>query len=404
MQIQMRDPTQLKPYSKNSRKHSAEQIQRVINSIREFGFTNPVLINNDDMIVAGHARTTAAIKMGLTEVPTLQLSMLTPAQIRAYVVADNRLAELSEWDNEILCEELKEIALDFDLELVGFEDFKFDDIDETTEDDFEIPEKIETDIVSGDLIEIGSHRLVCGDSTNPSHVDLVLNKKEPYLMVTDPPYGVEYDASWRNESARHSAGMGNRKIGAGALGKVANDDNADWTETWSLSPAKVAYVWHAGKFSGVVQKSLEDCDLNIRSQIIWAKNHFAISRGDYHWQHEPCWYAVKKGSVGNWASDRKQSTLWEIDKPQKSETGHSTQKPVECMARPIRNHDGDVYDPFCGSGTTMVAAEQLGRKCYAIELSPEYCQIIVDRMLKLNPLLKILINGIEYNPANRIKT
>lgn len=204
-------------------------------------------------------------------------------------------------------------------------------------------------------------------------------------MVTDPPYGVNYDADWRNHAARTSPGMGNRAIGAGAVGKVSNDDNSDWSQSWALSPSKVAYIWHAGKYASVVENSLLINDFEIRSQIIWNKNHFAISRGDYHWQHEPCWYAVKKGSKGNWAGDRKQTTVWEIDKPQKSETGHSTQKPVLCMGKPIGNHDGDVYDPFIGSGTTMVAAHQLNRKCYGMEIDPKYCQVIIDRMRKLDP-------------------
>jgi len=179
-----------------------------------------------------------------------------------------------------------------------------------------------------------------------------------------------------------------------AIGKVSNDDRCDWSEAWVLSPSRVAYVWHAGIKSNVVQDSLEKCDYQLRSQIIWAKNNLVISRGDYHVKHEPCFYAVKKGNKGNWASDRKQTTEWEKDKPQKSETGHSTQKPVECMARPIRNHDGDVYDPFLGSGTTMVAAHQLNRKCYGMEIDPKYCQVIVDRMKKLDPAIVIKKNGV----------
>lgn len=382
MQIEQKDPRALTPYRYNSRKHSDDQIDRIGRSLQEFGFTNPVLVDSQNVIVAGHARVQAAIKLNMATVPTISLVNLTPAQIRAYVVADNRLAELSEWDQDILASELAKIKVDFDLGLIGFPNFKFDLGD--GEDDFEEPESVTTDLVLGDLIQIGDHRLMCGDSTNPQHVEKLLNGKEPYLMITDPPYGVEYDAKWRTTAGLQQTG---------AHGKVMNDDIVDWSDAWSLSPAKVAYVYHAGKYTGEVKKSLEDNLFLIRSQIIWVKNQLVIGRGDYHWKHEPCWYAVKKGSKGNWAGDRKQTTIWEIDKPQKSETGHSTQKPVECMARPMRNHDGDVYEPFCGSGTTMVAAHQLGRKCYAMELSPEYCQIIVDRMHKLDPSLQILING-----------
>jgi DNA modification methylase len=199
---------------------------------------------------------------------------------------------------------------------------------------------------------------------------------EPFLMVTDPPYGVEYDASWRNEADRANG----KPYGASAVGKVMNDDRADWSAAWELFTGDVAYVWHAGNMAHIVAESLIANGLNIRSQIIWAKNQLVIGRGNYHPQHEPCWYAVRKGKAARFTDDRTQTTLWEIDKPQKSETGHSTQKPVECMARPIRNHDCEVvYDPFLGSGTTMIACEQLGRKCRGIEISPAYVAVILQR-------------------------
>jgi DNA modification methylase len=193
-------------------------------------------------------------------------------------------------------------------------------------------------------------------------------------MVTDPPYGVEYDAKWREDAGVNGPGA--------AKGKVLNDDRADWTEAWALFPGDVAYVWHAGLYASTVAESLIKCGFNMRSQIIWAKSNFAMSRGDYHWQHEPCWYAVKKAAKGHWAGDRKQTTIWNIPKPQKSETGHSTQKPVECMKRPIENNSSigqAVYEPFSGSGTTIIACEMTGRVCYAIELNPAYVDIAVKR-------------------------
>lgn len=204
-------------------------------------------------------------------------------------------------------------------------------------------------------------------------------------MVTDPPYGVEYDPNWRNEAARSCSAMGNRSLGAGAVGVVRNDDNADWRLAWALFPGDVAYVWHAGLFANVVAESLAATGFKLRSQIIWAKSQMVIGRGDYHWHHEPCWYAVREGKPGHFLGDRKQTTVWQIDKPQKSETGHSTQKPVECMARPIRNNSkpGDlVYEPFSGSGTTLIACEQLGRKCRAIELNPQYVAAAIERWHK----------------------
>jgi DNA modification methylase len=197
-------------------------------------------------------------------------------------------------------------------------------------------------------------------------------------MVTDPPYGVEYDANWRNEAKR----AGGKAFGAFAVGKVDNDSRIDWSEAWALFPGDVAYIWHAGRHASAVQVSIEGVGFEIRCQIIWAKNSHTIGRGDYHWQHEPCWYAVRRGKTGHWAGDRSQMTLWQIAKSLKSETGHSTQKPVECMARPIKNNSSPgqaVYEPFSGSGTTIIAAEQLGRVCYAVELNPAYVDVAVRR-------------------------
>jgi DNA modification methylase len=230
----------------------------------------------------------------------------------------------------------------------------------------------------GQLWELGGHRLLCGDSTSAEVVARLIGENRPRLMVTDPPYGVEYDASWRKEAMPDT----NPGKTGGMHGKVSNDDRADWREAWALFTGDVAYVWHAGLFAGTIAESLTATGFQLRSQIVWSKQQFVIGRGDYHWQHEPCWYAVREGSVGHYNGDRTQSTVWEIDKPQKSETGHSTQKPVECMARPIRNNSvaGDlVYEPFSGSGTTIIACEQLGRKCRAIEISPAYVAVAIQR-------------------------
>jgi DNA modification methylase len=206
----------------------------------------------------------------------------------------------------------------------------------------------------------------------------VLAGDKPLLMVTDPPYGVEYDADWRNHAFRSDGSPSDGR----AVGKVENDHRADWRETWTLFSGDVIYSWHpAGAPSLVHAAALQDSGFKIRMQIIWAKNQFPIGRGDYHVKHEPCWYCVREGAASaRFTKDRTQTTLWQIDKPHKSETGHSTQKPVECMARPIRNHDSEfVYDPFLGSGTTIIACEQLGRKCRAIEISPGYVGVAIQR-------------------------
>jgi DNA modification methylase len=206
-------------------------------------------------------------------------------------------------------------------------------------------------------------------------VDKALNGVKPHLLVSDPPYGVEYDASWRDKA------LGG-KAGGRATGVVKNDDKSDWREAWALFPGDVAYVWHAGVHSPAVAESLMACTFQVRSQIIWRKSNFAIGRGDYHWQHEPCWYAVRKGAKGHWHGDRKQTTVWDIPKPAKSETGHGTQKPVECMRRPMENNSipgNAIYEPFSGSGTTIIAGEQSGRRVLAIEMNPIYVDVAIKR-------------------------
>ena len=194
-------------------------------------------------------------------------------------------------------------------------------------------------------------------------------------MVCDPPYGVSYDPAWRND-----AGVSTTE----RTGKVLNDDRVDWTEAWRLFPGDVAYVWHAGRYCAEVAASLERADFEIRSQIIWSKSRFALSRGHYHWQHEPAWYAVRRGATAHWGGDRTQSTLWEIGLTDDGQwTPHGTQKPVECMARPMRNHDApSVYEPFSGSGTSLIAAEQHRRKCFAMELAPGYVDVALRRWEK----------------------
>jgi DNA modification methylase len=252
------------------------------------------------------------------------------------------------------------------------------------EDD--VPELPETPISRpGDLWVLGKHRLLCGDATVATDVERLLGDVKPLLMVTDPPYGVEYDPGWRN------------KAGASATkrtGKVLNDDRADWREAWALFPGDVAYVWHGALHATTVADSLIASGFNIRSQIIWAKDRLVLSRGDYHWQHEPCLYAVKKTGKGHWAGDRKQTTLWQIaNKDQDAETVHGTQKPVECMRRPILNNSSPgqaVYEPFMGSGTTLIAAETTGRVCFGIELNPAYVDVAVERWQQFTGLLAVL--------------
>ncbi len=373
-------------YARNPRKND-HAVDDVAAAIREFGFRVPVVAKSDGTVVDGHLRLKAAKKLGLTEIPVVLADDMTDAQIKAFRLSVNKVAEFADWDIDLLKLEFTDLQdMDFDLTLTGFNlDEIADMLAEPTEgltDEDEVPDAPETPVtVDGDVWLLGRHRLMCGDSTSADAVAKALNGVEPHLMVTDPPYGVEYDADWRR-TARNADGKLLSTGKGRAVGKVENDDRADWTEAWALFPGDVAYVWHGSLKGAEVKASLEAAEFELRSQIIWSKSHFAIGRGHYHPQHEPCWYAVRKGTKGHWSGDRKQSTVWNIEKPKKSETGHSTQKPVECMKRPIENNSSPgqaVYEPFSGSGTTIIACEETGRACHAIELNPAYVDMAILR-------------------------
>ena len=357
-------------HPKNPNEHSEEQIRLLAKIIEHQGFRNPIVVSKrSNFIVAGHARLKAALKLNLLQVPVDFQDFENEADEYAHLIADNRIAELADADNTLIAELIAE------LDEIGIDEGNDDaDVNEDLSD--ELKEK--WGVKQGQIWKLGDHKIICGDSTSDEVVDELTRGEIPNLMVTDPPYGVNYDANWRNETLREDG----TPVGGRAIGKVSNDDNADWSEAWKLFEGDVAYVYHAGNKAHIVAESLYKSGFEIRAQIIWNKNNFAIGRGDYHPKHEPCWYAVKKGRKGNWQGDRKQSTVWDIPKPQKSETGHSTQKPVECMARPIRNNSspGDlVYEPFSGSGTTIIACENLKRACRAIELNPGYVAIAIER-------------------------
>jgi DNA modification methylase len=406
--MQLIPVSQLKKRDKNPRKIDNLQLDKLCKNIEsdpEFFNLRPCLVKKISdkkyEIYAGNQRFDAAKKLGWKNIPCI-ISEAEDDLIKKRIVLDN--IHSGEFDYDLL-------KLDYDfeqLESLGFKQGELESIFESIqeiippiEDESEVlePCKDEDAITKlGDIYELNNHRLVCGDSTLPEYTELCLAGVEPILMITDPPYGVNYDASWR--------------VAARALGKVQNDDKIDWSLAWHLFPGSIAYIWHAGKYCAKVEKSLTDNDYEIISQIIWVKQHFALSRGDYHWQHEPCWYAVKKGHQHNWQGARDQYTTWEIsnlnafggkENDSDERTVHSTQKPIECMARPIRNNTAkgeSVYDPFLGSGTTLIAAEMLDRICYGIELSPAYCDIIVDRwkrfMIKNNKEFIIKKNGEIY--------
>jgi DNA modification methylase len=398
----------LTPYARNSRTHSDAQVAQIAASIREFGFTNPILIDDRGTIIAGHGRLMAAMRLGLAEVPTICLGHLTAEQRRAYVIADNRLALNAGWDMEMLAAEVRTIQNDIDgglvefgLDILGFDTPELaemlDAMDGAGDGDAGDGGDAENETPAvqavpisrpGEVWLLGAHRLICGDATDPKVVAAVFDGEKPGLMVTDPPYGVNYDPEWRKK-----AGVNN----SDRMGKVKNDDRADWREVWALFPGAVAYIWHASAFSDVVMDSLRAVGFDVRQQLIWAKARMALGRSAYHWKHEPCWYAVRKGSDANWKGGRKQTTLWTLGvslsdlddenieaglQDEDAATVHGTQKPVELMRRPILNHTdvgGVVYDPFMGSGTTLIAAQTAGRVCLGCELDPVYVDVAVRR-------------------------
>ncbi|HYN37635.1 MAG TPA: site-specific DNA-methyltransferase, partial [Rhodospirillales bacterium] len=362
---------------------SEEQVAKIAASLVEYGWTAPVLVADDGEVIAGHGRLLAAQYLGLSEVPVIRLGHLTPAQVRACRIADNRFAELAGWDDELLAAELQALAdLDFDLDLTGFDGRELDRLLALTDGEAEGADEdavceppVDPVTRPGDLWRLGEHRLLCGDATCADDVARLLDGARPHLMVTDPPYGVNYEPAWRNEAGVSATAR---------TGTVRNDDRCDWRAAWALFEGDVAYVWHAGVHGQTVAESLQATGFAVRAQLIWVKSRFVLSRGHYHWGHEPCFYAVRDGGESRWQGARDQSTVWQIRSrgDGDDETVHGTQKPIECMLRPILNNSvrGDsVYEPFAGSGTTIIAAERSGRRCLAMELDPGYCDVIIER-------------------------
>lgn len=377
MQVEQRDPRTLIPHPRNSRKHSSGQIAALAEAMTQFGFTQPVVVDKAGVILIGHARTEAAILAEMATIPVVVRSDLTEVSARALIMADNRLHEFGAgWDDDILGEELRDLmAGGIDITVTGFD--APEPVAKTGKSDEDAtPEPPETPITQpGDVWHLGRHRLFCGDSTDPALLAACMTFK-PVAMITDPPYGVEYDPAWRNRALREDGSP----VGARAVGEVMNDDKADWREVWAGFTGKAAYVWHAGTKAHVVHDSLLAAGFDVKAQIVWAKGRASISRGHYHVQHEPCFYAVRKGAKPKWRGPAL-STVWEISHT-KSFTGHGTQKPVEAARRPMLTctEPGDVvFEPFSGSGTTLLAAEMIGRTCVAIELSPAYADVAAKR-------------------------
>ena len=363
------------PY--NPRQISEHDLDALGNSMRVFGIVEPVVVNKrSGNIVGGHQRVKAAAASGIDSLPVVYVDLDDHGE-RQLNLALNRIS--GEFDLDKLATVLGDLeSAGADMAFTGFTDVEIEKLCRPgptkglTDPEAAPDPPAEAATQPGDLITLGDHRLICGDATDPTTVAALFGGDWPFLMITDPPYGVNYDPAYRSNNR---------------TGKVENDDRADWTEAWRLFTGDVAYVWHSSLHVVDVARSLADAGFGPRSYLIWAKERLVMGRGHYHWQHEPCFYAVRSGAAASWCGGRDQATVWSIPSVRPGaaddqETKHGTQKPVECMSRPMRNHGkrGDyVYDPFVGSGTSLIAAELEGRRCLAIELDPVYCDVVVRR-------------------------
>ena len=387
------------PYARNSRKIPERAVDKVAASMKEFGVRVPIVVDKDGVIICGHTRLLAAKKLGLKQVPVHVADNLTPAQVKAYRLMDNRSHEETDWDLELLGPELEELAgLDFDLELTGFNPHEIDtfladlDQDDRANAVPSLPDQPTSK--PGDLWLCGKHRLLCGDATTSDAVSRLCGAAKPFLMVTDPPYGIELDSEWRDRAGLNGCGpaqasyMKHRTAGHTET-TISGDTRADWSEAFALVPSlEVAYVWHASKFTREVLDGLLRIGFLHHQQIIWFKGRAVLTRTPYWFAHEPAWFVRKKNAPW-FGKAGENTTVWEVPSPKfimggskEEKFDHPTQKPVELMKRPILNHTKRgqiVYDPFLGSGTTLMAAELTERVCCGIDIDPRYVDVIVLR-------------------------
>jgi site-specific DNA-methyltransferase (adenine-specific) len=376
----------------NPRLIKDDKFKKLVRSIKEFPEMlqiRPIVVDQDNIVLGGNMRLRACKEAGLKEVYIVKADQLTEKQQREFIIKDN--VGFGEWDwddlaNEWDVDKLEDWGLDLPVDL------KVEEL-EAEEDDYEMPDEIKTDIVLGDLIEIGEHRLLCGDSTDSDQVAKLMNGEKADMVHTDPPYNINYEGGSKKRE------------------KIANDKLEDFpkflydaytTLSTVLKKGGAIYVWHASSETHNFIQQFLNAGFLFKSYIVWNKNNSTFGRSDYHWKHEPCIYGWLDGGSHKWYGDRKQTTVWDMDRPSRSEE-HPTMKPIHLCTKPLNNSSkvGDiVIDTFLGSGSTMVAAHQLNRKCYGMELDPKYCQVIVDRMLKLDSALEVKINGKEYKNTN----
>ena len=370
------------PYARNARTHSDEQVAQIAASIREFGFNNPVLIADDNTIIAGHGRVMAARKLGLTDVPCIRLGHLTPTQRKAYIIADNQLAMNAGWNDELLTIELNELlADDFALELLGFDPDELKrlmgegEVTTGLTDEDEAP-AVEDDPVTkpGDVWILGKHRVMCGDSTSMDDLAKLCEGQLVDMWLTDPPYNVAYEGGTKEKLTIKNDEMGDEQFRQFLRDAYTAADSV-------MKAGAVFYIWHADSEGYNFRGAAKDAGWTVRQCLIWKKSSLVLGRQDYQWQHEPCLYGWKDGAGHLWASDRKQTTILEFDKPARNGE-HPTMKPVALFEYQLLNNTkgGDqVLDSFGGSGTTLIAAEKNGRIARLMELDPKYCDVIVKR-------------------------
>ena len=399
MQYYLADVSELIPYVRNARTHSEAQVAQIAASIREFGFLSPILVAEDNTILAGHGRLAAALKLGLKKVPCVKENHLTETQKRAYIIADNKLSLNAGWDNELLAVELSELeGADFNLDLLGFDEAElssiFDADKDVSDDDFDVEKELEEPCFSktGDMWTLGRHRIICGDATKLETYKTLLEDTKVNLVVTDPPYNVNYE---------------------GAAGKIKNDNmendkfyqflfNSFVNMEQAMADDASIYVFHADTEGLNFRKAFQDAGFYLSGCCIWKKPSLVLGRSPYQWQHEPCLYGWKKKGKHKWYAGRKETSVWEFEKSKKN-ADHPTMKPIALLAYPIKNSsmtNSLVLDPFAGSGSTLIACEQTGRVCYAIELDEKYCDVIVKRYIEQvgnDKSVKVLRGGKEYS-------
>ena len=393
--LEWRSVSSLIPYARNSRTHSDEQIAQIAASIKEFGWTNPILIDGDNGIIAGHGRLSAARKLGHEEVPVIELKDLTETQRKAYIIADNRLALNAGWDNEMLTIELNDLLADgFALDILGFDPKEIDALLEpevveglTDEDAVpDIPNEPKTKL--GDIYQLGNHRLMCGDSTSIDAVDKLMDGQKADMVFTDPPYGVDYDGGHATDKRRTKLENDDKTLmysGALPIAYMASKDGA------------ALYLWFADRFAKDVLNALDECNFQVRTWIIWNKNlaQFGAIGAQYKPKHEPCIYAFKKGKAPFWNGPNNEVTVWDVKRHSKNEF-HPTQKPVDLPVRALENSSkgGDIIlDLFGGSGSTLIACEKQNRHARLMELDPKYCDVIVKRWEDFTGKKALLVNA-----------